>query len=84
MFPLWRPDSSAILYMAAIRDVWQVAVDGRAERSLKGQWLLSGGTSENPLAPRAVSPAGLIAGFAIADARGRSHLALAPLDGSRR
>jgi hypothetical protein len=82
MFPLWRPDSSAILYMAAIRDVWQVTVDGRTERSLKGQWRLSVGESENPLAPRAIAPQGLIAGFAVADAGGRSHLALAPLDGS--
>ena len=82
MFPLWRPDSSAILYMAAIRDVWLATVDGGAERSLKGHWRLSAGESVNPLAPRAISVGGQIAGFAIADGRGRSHLAFGPLDGS--
>jgi Tol biopolymer transport system component len=82
-FPLWRPDSSAILYMATdIRDVWQVNVDGHGERSLNGQWPLRAGAAGNPLAPRAVSPQGLIAGFAIVEPRGRSHLAFAPLDGS--
>jgi Tol biopolymer transport system component len=82
-FPLWRPDSSAILYMAAgIRDVWQVNVDGRGERSLNGQWLLRAGDAGNPLAPRAVSPQGLIAGFAMVAPQSRSHLAFAPLDGS--
>ena len=82
-FPFWRPDSSAIAFIAAApSDAWEVNVDGRGERSLKTQLLTRPGGSANNLTPRAISAQGLLAGFARLDSSGRAHLAFAPLDGS--
>ena len=81
-FPFWRPDSSAILFLPAVHSVLQVNADGRGERSLQGQWSTWAGESAAVFTPRAISPQGLVSGFARTDRPGRLHLAFGPFDGS--
>jgi len=61
--PMWRPDSSAILFVKANDDLWQVDVVGGTERSLKGLWPARSGESAKTFYPRAISRHGLVAGF---------------------
>ena len=59
--PMWRPDSSAILFVTAISDLWQVDVNGGAERSMKGLWPARSGESAKTFYPRAISRQGVVA-----------------------
>jgi dipeptidyl aminopeptidase/acylaminoacyl peptidase len=81
--PMWRPDSVAILFLAALGDLWQINVDLTGERSLKGLWP-SGGESARAFYPRAISRQGLLAGFEnVNPGSGMGlRLAFAPVDGS--
>ena len=82
--PMWRPDSSAILFVKANDDLWQVDVGGGSERSLKGLWPARSGESAKTFYPRAMSRHGLVAGFEnLNPGRGGGvRLSFAPIDGS--
>jgi len=82
--PMWNPDSSAILFVTASDDLWQVNVAGGSERSLRGLWPARTGESAKTFYPRAMSRHGLVAGFEnLNPGRGGGvRLSFAPVDGS--